>query len=170
MIRQFTHEDSRACSAIILACIERDKQISPEARGKISASASPTALAEFSGLYYLVVSITAMVSAVRCLNTSNPWFRPLFFRTSSFIPPCQLRVFIEHTASGPEGNMFFDLPALLFGRSSWLSRKPQRTFNSRTRFVPVLEKLAAMVTSRYIFIAQSGLTAPDVYFCYFATR
>jgi GNAT superfamily N-acetyltransferase len=55
MIRQFTHEDSRACSAIILACIERDKQISPEARGKISASASPTALAEFSGLYYLVV-------------------------------------------------------------------------------------------------------------------
>lgn len=54
-IRQFRNEDARAGSDIIQACLERDEQISPEVRAQISASASPTALAEFSGLYYLAV-------------------------------------------------------------------------------------------------------------------
>ena len=55
MIRQFRNEDARACSDIIQACIERDEQISLDARRQVRASASPAALAEFSGLYYMAV-------------------------------------------------------------------------------------------------------------------
>ena len=54
-IRQFRNEDARVCSDLIQACLEQDEQISPDVRLQISASASPMALAEFSGLYYLAV-------------------------------------------------------------------------------------------------------------------